>query len=143
MGNKKYWIAVVSKDHVLNGIEWGIMQVCNGKCTPLKRIKKNDLVLFYSSKLKMTDKQPYQSFTAIAEAIDDNVYQFEMNPEFIPFRRKVKFIDCKETLIRPLISDLDFIENKTHWGYPFRYGLLEISEKDFTFIASNMQANHE
>ncbi len=27
----KYWIAVVSKEHVPNGINWGIMQVCHGK----------------------------------------------------------------------------------------------------------------
>ncbi len=130
----KFWIAVVSKEHVLNGINMGIMQVCHGKKTPLKRIRKGDFVLFYSSKIKMGDKVPFQKFTAVAKATDDELYQVKMSDNFEPFRRKVKFIDCLETEIKPLINELDFIPNKKRWGFPFRYGLLEISKKDFDFI---------
>ncbi len=139
----KYWIAVVSKEHVLNGINWGIMQVCHGKKAPLKRIKKDDFIIFYSSKYRMKDKQPYQKFTAIAKAIDDEIYQVKMFENFEPFRRKVKFLECSETEIRPLINDLDFIQNKKSWGYPFRYGLLEISKKDFDLITNKMLLKNE
>ena len=139
----KYWIAVVSKEHVLNGINWGIMQVCHGKKAPLKRIKKDDFIIFYSSKYRMKDKQPYQKFTAIAKAIDDEIYQVKMFENFEPFRRKVKFFKCSETEIRPLINDLDFIQNKKSWGYPFRYGLLEISKKDFDLITIKMLLKNE
>ena len=140
---KKYWIAVVSKEHVVNGIDWGIMQVCHGKKAPLKRIKKNDLIVFYSSKIKMQDKVPYQKFTAVAKAIDDEIYQVKMFENFEPFRRKVKFLECQETEIKPLINHLDFIPNKKSWGYPFRYGLLEISKKDFDLITNKMLLKNE
>lgn len=138
MKNTKYWIAVISKEHVLKGKEWGIVQVCHGKKAPLARISKDDYIVFYSSKQKMTDKEPLQQFTAIAKATDDQIYQVTQFEGFEPFRRKVEFIKCEDTPIRPLINELDFIQNKKSWGYPFRYGLLEIPEKDFKLIAAKM-----
>ena len=42
----KYWIIVASKDHVENGVGQGIAQACHGKVTPLKRMKKGDLVSY-------------------------------------------------------------------------------------------------
>ncbi len=134
----KYWIVTVSKEHVLNGMNWEIMQACHGKKAPLKRINKGDYIIFYSSRNKMKDKQPYQKFTAIAKTIDSEIYQVKMFENFEPFRRNVKFLECVETEIRPLINDLAFIPNKQSWGYPFRYGLLEISENDFKLISSKM-----
>ena len=139
----KYWVAVVSKEHVLNGIDWGIMQVCHGKKAPLKRINKGDFIIFYSSKYRMKDKTPYQKFTAIAKATDNEIYQVKMFENFEPFRRKVKFLECQETEIRPLINDLEFISNKQKWGYSFRYGLLEISKNDFKLIATKMLLKDE
>jgi len=134
----KYWIVTVSKEHVLKGVEWGIMQICHGKKAPLKRIKKGDFVIFYSSKNSMEDKTPYQKFTAIAHTNDDIIYTYKMSENFEPYRRKVTFLITKETEIRPLIDDLEFIQNKKRWGYPFRYGIVEISKNDFNLIVSKM-----
>ncbi len=134
----KYWIAVVSKAHVMKGKAWGILQVCHGKPAPLKRIKQGDFVIFYSSKNEMNDKKTLQHFTAIAKVDDDVIYQVEQFAGFEPFRRKVTFLTCQETAIRPLINDLGFIQNKKHWGYPFRYGLLEINKQDFELIQTKM-----
>ena len=78
-----------------------------------------------------------------AQANDDTIYQVTQFENFEPFRRKMTFFDCEETAIRPLIADLDFIPNKTRWGYPFRYGLLEISKKDFELITSKMQIKND
>ena len=139
----KFWIAVVSKNHVLNGIRMGIMQVCHGKKAPLQRIHKNDYIIFYSSKIQMRDRQVFQKFTAIAKAIDDEIYQVQQFENFEPFRRKVTFLECKEAAIKPMLASLDFIENKQRWGYPFRYGLVEISEKDFRFITTKMALNYD
>ncbi len=139
----KYWIATVSKEHVLNGMDWEIMQACHGKKAPLKRINKDDFIIFYSSKYTMKDKTPYQKFTAIAKATDNEIYQVKMFENFEPFRRKVKFLECQETEIRPLIDDLEFIPNKQKWGYPFRYGLFEISEMDFKLISTKMLLKDE
>jgi len=139
----KFWIAVISKEHTIKATELEILQVCHGKKAPLKRIKKNDYIIIYSSKIKINDKKPYQKFTAVAKALDENVYQVKMFDNFEPFRRKVKFLECSETPIRPLIYELDFIINKKKWGYPFRFGLLEITKKDFELITTKMLLKNE
>ncbi len=69
------------------------------------------------------------------------VYQHDMGGGFEPFRRAVEFVDCVETPIRPLIADLEFIEDKQRWGYTFRYGFFAISRSDFELIAEAMAAD--
>lgn len=134
----KYWIGVASKDHVQNGVKEGICQLCHGKAAPLKRMKPGDWIIYYSGKEKFGEKEPCQKFTAIGQVEDDNIYQYEMMPGFIPFRRKIKFIPSNEASIIPLIDRLEFIRSKTHWGAPFRFGFLEISKKDFELISNLM-----
>ncbi|WP_336960082.1 EVE domain-containing protein [Chryseobacterium contaminans] len=134
----RYWMASVSKEHTERGVEGSFIQVCHGKKTPLQRMKKGDYIIVYSSKIKMNSPEKLQSFTAIGKVMDEEVYSFQMTETFIPFRRNIEFYDCKECSIIPLIDQLDFIENKKFWGYPFRYGHFEISEKDFNLIASKM-----
>ena len=58
-----------------------------------------------------------------------------MVPGFVPFRRDINFLTCKEIEIRPLIDQLTFITNKKNWGYSFRYGHLKITEEDFQRIS--------
>ncbi len=57
-----------------------------------------------------------------------------MTPGFMPWRRNVDFKPCAETPIKPLIGDLSFIKDKTHWGYMFRFGLFPIPKPDFELI---------
>ncbi|WP_160138757.1 EVE domain-containing protein [Chryseobacterium sp. c4a] len=134
----RYWIASVSREHTELGVEGKFIQVCHGKKAPLQRMKKGDYIIVYSSKIKMSSPAKLQAFTAIGKIIEDEIYSFQMTETFIPFRRNVEFYDCKKCSIIPLIEELDFIENKKFWGYPFRYGHFEISEKDFNLIASKM-----
>lgn len=138
MRPKKFWIAAISKEHTQRGVQGNFLQVCHGKQAPLKRMQKGDGVLVYSSKLQMEGKEKCQSFTAIGEVMDDKVYLFEMSESFHPFRRNIQFFACKECSIIPLIPELDFIQNKKSWGYPFRFGFLEIPEKDFQLVRSQM-----
>ena len=138
MQKPKYWIAVVSKEHTMRGVSGGFMQVCHGKPAPLKRMKTNDWIIVYSPKLSMDGVEKCQAFTAIGQTIDEDVYQFQMTKDFIPFRRNIRFHDCEETSILPLIENLDFIQNKSRWGYPFRFGFFEINEHDFNIISSKM-----
>jgi hypothetical protein len=134
----KYWIGVASKEHVQRGVEGGFCQLCHGKQQPLRRMSKGDWIIYYSSKEKFGDDIPCQQFTAIGTVIGDEVYQFEMEPGFIPYRRDIKFINAKDTPIRPLIEKLSFIKNKTSWGYAFRFGYLEMPQDDFRLIAREM-----
>jgi hypothetical protein len=121
---QKYWINVISKEHVLRGVKEGITQSGHGKEAPLKKMEKGD--------------ERLQAFTAIGILADETIYQFEVTPTFKPFRRKVIFKKSKEVSILPLIEQLEFIKDKKHWGFMFRFGLFEISEKDFNTISQIM-----
>jgi hypothetical protein len=140
--NPRYWITVVSKDHLANGISGYFMQANHGKAGPLKRMNEGDWVIFYSPKQSYNGNELLQAFTAIGQAADSEVYQYKMSDDFIPYRRNIQFYECAETPIGPLIHDLDFIPNKTSWGYPFRFGFFEIMEHDFELIKSNMLKHH-
>ncbi len=134
----KYWIIVASKDHVKKGISESIAQACHGKASPLKRMRKGDFVIYYSGKQSFGKPEKCQEFTAIGTVKDDEVYPFQMIADFCPFRRDIEFFESVDVSILPLINDLDFIQNKKSWGYPFRFGFLEIKEHDFKLISSQM-----
>jgi len=134
----RYWVVVTSRDHALNGAELGIMQVNHGKEGPLKRMSEGDRVLIYAPKLIYKNKESYQRFVALAEIVDEVIFQVEVFPDFRPFRRKAKYLDINEVAIEPLIPKLDFIKNKKSWGYSFRFGFFEIGVQDFNLISSSM-----
>jgi len=138
MYKERYWITVVSKDHIQRGVAGGFMQANHGKAGSLRKLRKKDWVIFYSPKLKFEGDEKLQSFTAIGQVADEELYQFQMDECFMPYRRNMNFFPCDEVPIIPLIGSLDFIENKKSWGYRFRFGFLEIDQHDFELIKNQM-----
>ena len=134
----KHWIIVASKDHVQTGLSEGFAQACHGKGAPLKRMRKGDFVIYYSSKQTMGKPDKCQEFTAIGEVKSDDTYEFQMTADFCPSRRDVAFFEHNNTSILPWINDLEFIQNKQSWGYPFRFGFFEINKHDFDLISQQM-----
>lgn len=135
---QKYWIIVASKDHVKTGVAEGFAQACHGKESPLKRMKQDDYIIYYSSKLIFGKLDKCQEFTAIGQIKDEEIYSFQVSPEFCSFRRNITFFKSKDVSILPLINDLQFIPNKKSWGFPFRYGFFEINRYDFDLISNQM-----
>lgn len=134
----KYWVVTASKDHVKNGIAQGIAQTCHGKAAPLKRMRKDDYIIYYSGLQTMGKPEKSQQFTAIGKVIDDEIYQHQVSQDFCPSRRNINFLDCNELSILPMINNLQFIQDKQRWGFPFRFGILEINKHDFDLISSQM-----
>lgn len=134
----KYWINVVSRDHVQRGVNGGFTQANHGKPWALRKMSKGDYIIFYSPKTTFENGDPLQAFTALGRITDDEPYQSEVSPDFRPWRRNVRFESVVETPIRPLIDDLEFIENKVQWGYKFRFGVIEINKPDFERLLSAM-----
>jgi EVE domain len=132
------WINTVSRDHVLQGVRGRFTQANHGKPHMLRRMAKGDWIVFYSPKTALQDGEPLQAFTAIGRIADDEPYQAEMTPDFLPWRRNVDFLSCTEAPIRPLIDDLHFIEDKTRWGYKFRFGVFRIDDHDLDLIRRTM-----
>jgi hypothetical protein len=134
----RYWIGVASRDHVILGVAGGFCQLCHGKAQPLKRMDVNDWLIYYSPKTLFHDEILCQKFTAIGQIVGGSVFSFEMSPTFIPYRREVNFLKAVEVPIRPLLDKLSFIQDKSKWGYVFRFGFLEIPQADFALIAESM-----
>ena len=134
----KYWIVIASKDHLQRGLTGGFMQANHGKAEPLKRMHQGDWIIYYSPKLEFAKPDKCQCFTAIGQLTDEHIYQFDMGGGFVPFRRNVSYLSCREASILPLIEELSFIKDKVHWGAPFRFGTLSIPEADFRKIAGQM-----
>jgi hypothetical protein len=134
----RYWINTVSRDHVHAGVRGGFTQADHGGDTRLKRLRKGDLVVFYSPRTQFTGGEPLKAFTAMGRIVDDDPFQVEIKRDFHPWRRRTAFFKTRETDIRPLIDNLSFIGNKLKWGFPFRRGLFEIPGPDFKIIAEAM-----
>ena len=132
------WINTVSRDHVERGVRGRFTQANHGKPNMLRKMARGDWIIFYSPKKTYPDGEPLQAFTAIGQVADDEPYQTEVTPDLQPWRRNVDFLECAETPIRPLIERLDFIEDKSRWGYKFRFGVFKIEDHDFEVIRSAM-----
>jgi hypothetical protein len=128
----------VSRDHVQQGVRGRFTQANHGKPHALRRMAKGDWIVFYSPKTALEGGAPLQAFTAIGQVVDDEPYQVEMSPDFQPWRRNVDFLPCIETPIRPLIDQLNFIDDKKRWGYKFRFGVFKIDDHDLELIRRTM-----
>lgn len=123
----------------MRGVEGGFTQAGHGKGNGLKRLKDGDWIVFYSPKTAYQDGETLQAFTAIGRIVSDDIYQGEMTPDFHPWRKDVKFYKSTEASIKPLLEELSFIQDKTHWGYMFRFGLFKIPDEDFEIIKAAMK----
>lgn len=135
-----YWINTVSHDHVLAGMQGGFTQASHGRPHALRRLKKGDLIVFYSPRTMYPDGEPLQQFTAMARVTDDEPHQADVASDDRPWRRTVEPLQATEAQVGPLIKDLAFIRDKARWGFVFRRGMFEIGEDDFRRIARAMDA---
>ena len=141
---RQNWIAVASAEHALRGseeAEHGFMQVCHGKCAPLKRIQPGDRVAYYAPSFTMGGKDRLQSFVTIGLVQPGMPYSFDMGGGFMPFRRDVAYLPAEQAAIAPLLDHLEFVEDRKHWGYKFRFGLFSVCDADMRLIAHAMRVN--
>src|SRR5438105_7712715 len=82
MTGRRYWIGVVSREHVMIGVKGGFIQLNHGKRAPLQRLSASDGVVFYSPRTSYPDGEPLQAFTAIGRVKTGEVYQVEMTSRF-------------------------------------------------------------
>ena len=138
------WIAVASAEHARRGcavLEHGFMQVCHGKCAPLKRVAPGDRVAYYAPTITMGGKDKLQSFVSIGVVQAGEPYPFDMGGGFVPYRRNVHYVSAQEASIVPLLEHFEFVEDRARWGYKFRFGLFMVSDADMRLIAGAMRAD--
>lgn len=136
----RYWINTISRDHVIKGVQGGFTQAGHGSRARLNKLSEGDMMIFYSPRTALPrSATALQQFTALGRVTDSSPYQVTVTESFKAFRRKMEFTgDVKSVDVRPLIEDLEFIQNKKYWGMAFRRGLFSISENDFELISKAM-----
>ncbi len=139
----RYWIGVVSASHVRQGVLGGFAQLCHGKSAPLRRMSQNDWLIYYSPRTELKKGETLQAFTAIGQVVDERIYEYQMSESFVPFRRNIRYIPCREVKIAYLLEKLSFTSGNRNWGYSFRYGHFEVGRADFLTIAGEMLCNAE
>jgi hypothetical protein len=135
------WIAVACAAHARRGSAQpaqGYMQVCHGKSGPLQRVAPGDRVVYYSPTITMGGKDTLQRFVSIGIVKPGVAYQVDMGACFKPYRRDVAYVPANEVSILPLLDDLEFVEDRSRWGYKFRFGLFKVSDHDMGLIAAAM-----
>ena len=61
----RYWLGVVSREHVLLGVQRGIAQIGHGKRTGLTRMRAGDGFVYYSPKESLSATAPLQAIADI------------------------------------------------------------------------------
>jgi len=143
------WIAVASAEHARRGRDHGrasasglgFMQVGHGKLAPLRRMRPGDRVAYYSPATTLGGTDKLQSFVSIGVVQPGEPYAFDMGGGFVPYRRDVRYVRAEEAPIQPLLDRFEFIDDRSHWGAKFRFGLLEVSAHDMRLIAEAMHAS--
>jgi EVE domain-containing protein len=138
MSTRNYWIGVVSKGQAEAMIAAGFAEVNRGKAGPLERMREGDGFALYSPRTEDPDGDRVQAFTAIGCVAGGRIVQAHSTDGSPTFRRGVRYLPAIDAPVRPLIESLSFIRSKLHWGAPFRYGFIRISEDDFARIAAAM-----
>ncbi|MCB1067663.1 MAG: EVE domain-containing protein [Simkania sp.] len=134
----RYWLGVVSKEHVQKGMEGGFAQVCHGKKGPLMKMVTGDGFVYYSPRVSLFGKDLCKCFTAIGTIKTGKVYQVEMTPDFHPYRIDIDYFPSQDVPITDLMDQLELTQHKS-WGMQLRRGLIEICPEDFSTISKAMQ----
>ncbi|MEW1741048.1 EVE domain-containing protein [Nocardia beijingensis] len=136
----KYWLAVVSREHVRRGVRLGIAQANHGKRAAVERMRPGDGLVYYSPREGMRAGAPVRSFTAIGTIDDRPAWQADPQDGgcFRPWRRSVSYrAEARETPIDTLRAELD-LTSVPNWGMILRRGLIELSPHDYALIAREM-----
>jgi EVE domain len=135
----RFWLGVVSRSHVMIGVEGGFAQVCHGKRGPLSRMLPGDGLVYYSPGQELGERSTLKSFTAIGSVLNGDLVQVRCNDEFQPWRRPIAYeLNVRDAPVSDLKSDLDMTQSP-NWGYALRRGLLELTPHDFELIAQAMR----
>jgi EVE domain len=140
MADERFWLGVVSRDHVRRGVEEGIAQIGHGKSTGLQRMGPGDGFVYYSPRDAYPKGAPLKAFTAVGRVADDEVWQADEG-DFKPWRRRIDYERAAAEVPIAELNDRLELTAKPNWGYALRRGLVELSAADFALIHAAMTTN--
>ena len=138
----RYWIGVVSGDHVDYGIANGLCAFSKGARSAIEKLSDGDRFAFYSPKTGFMEGTPIQAFAALGTVIDATPSENIWAGHLI-WTAKAAYAEVAPAPVRPLLEPLSFVTNPAKWGMAFRRGQFEISHADFELIETAMKAGQK
>ena len=135
----RYWIAVVPKSRVELCVAGGFAMFAHGKHEAVKRVQPGDWLAYYSATTILKGGDTVRAFTAIGRIKDGEPYQAEMAEGRTGWRRDIAYErEARDAGVYPLLDELSFIRDRTHWGIFFHRSIFTIPRGDFMQIAEAM-----
>jgi hypothetical protein len=137
---RSHWIGVAARDHVAKGVAGGFCMFAHGKHTAAKRLAPGDRFAYYAPMTGMGEGEKVRAFVAIGEILAPPPVQHSMGEAGTGWGRAARYFQANEADIYPLLPQLSFVTDATHWGMYFRKSLFKIDSEDFGLIAHAMGA---
>jgi hypothetical protein len=135
----RYWIAVVPKVGVDRCLAGGFAMFAHGRHDAVKRTKAGEWLVYYSPRTLLKGGDEIRAFTAIGKFTEREPYEAEMMPGRVGWRRDIAFEKgAREAGVYPLLDQLSFVKDRTHWGLFFHRSLFSVQRDDFVLIAAAM-----
>ena len=132
-----YWINTVSRGHVQRGVAGGFTQANHGKPHMLRRMARDDWIVFYSPKTDYPTARRCRRSPRSAGRRRRGV-PGGPRPRVPAVAAPGRVPAVRRDTHPATLEDLDFIENKARWGYRFRFGVFKIDDHDFNVIRTAM-----
>jgi len=137
----RYWIGVVSGDHVDFAVKNGLCAFSKGAKSAIEKLSDGDRIAFYSPKTGFVEGDPIQAFTALGTVIDATPLETAWDGHQI-WTGRAAYAKTTPAPVRPLLEPLAFVTNPAKWGMAFRRGQFEIQQSDFALIETAMKVEH-
>jgi hypothetical protein len=135
----RHWIAVVPKVGVERCLAGGFAMFAHGRHDAVKRTKTGEWLAYYSPRTLLKGGDEIRAFTAIGKFTEREPYEAEMMPGRVGWRRDIAFEKgAREAGVYPLLDQLSFIKDRTHWGLFFHRSLFSVQRDDLVLIAAAM-----
>lgn len=134
----RYWIGVIHKQMAEAARQGGFCAFSHGKESAVAKLSVGDHFVLYAPR-ETLDGAPVQAFVALGQVADGPIAEKPfMGGQYKGFMRPATYLDVTEVPVRPMLGDLGFVTNPTHWGMAFRRSLFQITPEDFTTISNAM-----
>ena len=132
------WIGVAAASHVRVGREQGFVMFAHGKHSAVKQLRTGDWFAYYSPTETLGGNDPVRRFTGIGTIPAGEPQPTQMMGDGTAWMRSADYLAAAEADIYPLLPQLGFVSNPSHWGMYFRKSLFTVDAADFSIIADAM-----
>jgi hypothetical protein len=135
----RYWIAVIPKSRVELAVAGNFAMFAHGRHDAVKRTSAGEWLAYYSPRTTLNAGEEVRAFTAIGRFTDREPYEAEMSAGRVGWRRDIAWQKrTHDADVYPLLDELSFIKDRTHWGLFFHRSLFSVPRDDFALIAKAM-----